>query len=712
VANPGVQRRWNKLWKGIDPITITFCDDLARAKVINACYKGDARDWFVALRDAGLSTSLDADFSDPAMAAFLEERLKLGCYPGLQKKRIRHVRHIKHALKAYFLAAQPQYKLRTNSVPPVAIPIPRRWKISRGDARAMLPAADRAKLQQIDTVIRASAKKQWVGLGAAMLKGTDGRMHKATVSATQAEKLVETVDDFLRHAANSNWPNFTLAKLLTPERVTNFLYYAKRYDGGGLSPHTIQNRENNLLDFFYRGRVARPAPVVVITPKQEQAIRAAMLEEQQHKDQWNLTSPALLNTGKSKWYPVLDEVRLGILALEEQITRADEQHERGFISDERHWLDVRNATMALCALYCMWRADTVSTVSLLHLRRDPVTGSPLDADGFAVVEKIARAKNPKGDWYPFVPELVLPPNVVRLIEKLLALEGRSLAKPLREGEQPVRLSAAHGDRWGNDVILDGELTVAPLFRSNRFDPQGLGYGSVQDVLEEKLEQLQFGATNPHTFRATGAIYWTFIQEMPEDLVMTLGLWEDTRTLRENYAHIQQADRRARMARYVPVTSGVVPVKPRGRRESAAAGAITVLTKLLEKTTNPFEARRYLTELRRHCEEIDQTIAAELGLRWEAIRPDRFEPGEVERIDAALKAAGYPLGIKSVLKRDLFAADALRSRAQAVLAGPTLPKELQQLRTVLQQRALLPPLAEAPTRNTPRRRAQPVQRRSA
>src|SRR5207248_8913654 len=56
---PGVQRRWDKLWAGIDPVTRTFIDDLARSGEINPCYKGDARDWLVACRDAGVSTSLD-----------------------------------------------------------------------------------------------------------------------------------------------------------------------------------------------------------------------------------------------------------------------------------------------------------------------------------------------------------------------------------------------------------------------------------------------------------------------------------------------------------------------------------------------------------------------------------------------------------------------------------------------------------------------------
>lgn len=461
----------------------------------------------------------------------------------------------------------------------------------------------------------------------------------------------------------------------------------------------MRGRERLLLDYFYRGRVARPNPVVVISEAEDQKIRAAMAEEQQYQHQWNLSAPSLSNTGEHKWYPDLDQVKLAITALEDQIVRADLQHDRGLVSDKRHWLNVRDATMTLCALYCMWRDDTVATISLGHLRRDPMTGSVVDEDGFAVIEKIARAKDSSGQWYPFVPELILPPNVVRLIEALLKLEGRSMAQPLKPGEEPIRLSASAGDHWGNDPVMDGELVVVPLFRKDPDRPQGLGYGAIQDVLEGQLEHLQFGATNPHTLRATGAIYWTFIQEMPEDLVMTLGLWHEPKTLNDCYAHLGQRDRRARMARYVPLSSGVVPVKPRGQREQSAAASLAVLSKLLEKTTNPHEAKRYLVELHRHYQQIEQTIAAELGLSWEPIRRDRFEPGETDLIEAALVSAGWERGISGVIRRDFSAANALRSRAEAIAAGPEAPKQLRRLRTLLQQRPA--PLAlSAPTVTPP------------
>src|SRR5205823_8160682 len=124
---------------------------------------------------------------------------------------------------------------------------------------------------------------------------------------------------------------------------------------------------------------------------------------------------------------------------------------------------------------------------------------------------------------------------------------------------------------------------------------------------------------------------------------------------------------------------------RGQREQSAAASLTVLSKLLEKTTNPHEAKRYLVELHRHYQQIEQTIAAELGLSWEPIRRDRFEPGETDLIEAALVGAGWERGISAVIGRDFSAANALRSRAEAMAAGPEAPKQLRRLRGLLQQR---------------------------
>jgi hypothetical protein len=302
-----------------------------------------------------------------------------------------------------------------------------------------------------------------------------------------------------------------------------------------------------------------------------------------------------------------------------------------------------------------------------------------------VMEHIARAKNSAGDWYPFVPALILPPNVLRYIEKLLTFEGRSLTNPLRAGESPVHLAATKHDHWGHDPILDGTLTVAPIFRKHPDAPEGLGYGGVKEVLKSQLRELGFGATNPHVLRSAGAIYWRFIQNMREDLVMTLGLWEDAEALRENYARLSEADKRADMGAFIPIGASSVPQRLRGRREQLATAAIDVLSAMLRQPSSPHEAHRLLADLQHRCEEIDQTIAADLGQKWEPFRRDPFEAGELQLINDALRGAGYPQGIRGIIGRDLFASDALQSRAARRNDGaqPLLPtiKRARTLRTV-------------------------------
>ena len=672
------------LWDGIDPATRAFCDWLVRLNLLRNCQITDARDWLRSCVDAGVSTSLDADFDEPKMAKLLELQLTYACFPGLKRTRLYHIEHLRHGLRIYYFAAQPQFALRTRPVPPVATVIARRCPVSAAQARAMLPADEQQKLKRIDEMIRACAVRQWTGRRAKLRLGEDGRRHKATVSLSHGEQLIDTMNDLLQHGAVSGVSPFTLDALLTKEHVVKFLYYSKRYDGGLFARRSIKNREWCLPDYIYRGRAGRPQAVELITPEREQEIRAAIKKEQAHADEWWAAPDELSNSGDSKFYPTLDQVRLAITALEEEIALAEDALARGRMTRKRAWRQIRDAVMTLCAIYGMWRVDTVATISLLQIRRDPVTLAVTDRNGFLTIENIVRAKNTKGDWYPFVPALVLPANAVALIEKLLKLEGRSLAQPLKPGEQPVRLKA--GQKWGANRIPQGELTVVPLFRKHPDRPEGLGHTAIRVCLMKSLMRRHFGATNPHTLRSTGAIYWTFIQQMPEHLVMQLGLWEDVTTLRENYARITEADKVAAMAAYVPPDTGSVPVKARGHREEAAAAAVRELSKLLEKATNPFEARRHLGEVRRQLEEVDQTIASDLGLVWEPLRPDRFADGEVERIDAALKGAGYAQGIRSVLGRDVLASDALRTQAENVMKQDVPPVALRRLRNLLQLRS--------------------------
>ena len=94
--------------------------------------------------------------------------------------------------------------------------------------------------------------------------------------------------------------------------------------------------------------------------------------------------------------------------------------------------------------------------------------------------------------------------------------------------------------------------------------------------------------------------------------------------------------------------------------------------MLEKPTGAHAARRLLAELRQHYEAIDQTIAAELGKRWEPMRADRFLTGEIEELDEELRARGCAGGIEEVLGRSFFSQSMLRDLAKDAETTAALP----------------------------------------
>lgn len=692
-----VSTKWNHKWNGIDPATKAFCDEMVSKGLLHHRRKAAIREWLSGCARAGLSTMLDADLTGPAFTAHLENQLKAAgqsALPGAPGSS--QITWLRMGLTIYDLAIAQG--LRQRPAPALAAPTPRRWSVTIPEARAALPQSDQAEIAAIEAIFNALAVRQWRGLGLGVRRHATGLKHKGTLSVGVVTMTINAVGGFLQYAYLQGWKPFTLRDLLTPERLTRYFYYASRPDGQGIARSTALRRESQILDFFRRGREARPTPVTVLSAADDAAIRVKMAEEHEHEDQWCLTPPNLSNTGAYKWFPNLDQVRLAVVSLHEQIDRAEERYARGGLNARGRWLAVRDATLALCTLMCMWRADTAATGSLLHLRRDPVTGLVVNGEGFMVMENIARAKNTNGAWYPFVPELTIPRNVVPYIQRLLAIEGRSLEKPLCDGEQPVHLSAANGDTWGHDRIMAGELVVAPIFRVHANRPEGLDYGTIKLILKKELTRLHYAATNPHTLRAAGAIYWSFIQGMPEELVMSLGLWEDPKTLRKSYARINADDRRELMNTYIPLMPGAQPTATAGLREKAASDALSVLGQFLAKPTNPWEARRLLRDLRRNYERIDQSIAADLGVVWEPITPNPFRAGEVERVDAACRGAGYDRGLSSVLGRDVLADEALATLAQGETQSSTIPLGLRRARAETDSggiRYALPPSSVRP-----------------
>lgn len=671
--NAGLQRHHDKLWAGIEPATRDFIREMGAAGKLTAAQRTSAREWLRACVQAGLSTALDADLADPRFVALYDARITAAS-DGIERVRRRHTACVREGLRVYIVALEQGR--RTSPVPMDALPAPHAWRLSVEEARGKLPSGDQAKLAAVDALFLKLATKQYGGDGERREMRSDGRKLKMTMAYRSQAHLRAVMDDFIRQGALREWEPFSLEGLLTPDRVIEFLYYSERLDGGYYDVTTILRSERLLLDYIYRARTSGRTPIHIVSPEREAALREAVRLEKDNRSKWNKRAARDNNRGTQKWLPTLDQVSEAIAALEQRIARLDDRLARRRIGRNAYWRKLRDAVLTLCALYGMWRVDTASTLSLLHFKHYRDTNDKVDKHGFAVICNSARAKSSGGSWYPFVEELTLPPAAVTLIKKLLAFEGRSLAQPLRVGEEPVYLSAERGDRWGDDPVLVGELVVVPIFRRCLNDPAGLTYAGVKYALERVLRTLSYGATNPHVLRAAGAIYWSFIVGLPEALVMQLGLWEDAATLRSCYARIQGDDQRRLMFSYLPTPTGGVPPRVHGRREQAAAAALTTLGKLLEKPSGALEARRLLAELRRHYETIDQTIAAEMGKRWEPMRADPLLPGERESVDEELRARGCKGGIEEVIGRRLFAESVLRDLAAEAAAERGVPPAIR------------------------------------
>lgn len=674
------EKRVVERWSGIHPETVAFARRMGREGRLHGPQLGSARDWLHTLREAGLSTGLDLDFEDRAVAQHLEDRIRASAYASAERLKLRHIDGLRGGLKLYELAFD--LGLRTRPIPPIARRQHRRFATTHSEVRALLPEEDRERLAEIERVVRDLGRLQWEGRGAEPYGATPTNARHATISPKTAEGEVRSVNAFLQHCYRKEWKPFTLKELITPDRVCAFLFYGERCDGALRAGKTIMKLQFDLLDFFYRGRVAHPDPVIVISDEMHAAIEAQIVIEKRRSHLHQVRHASESNSGRYKWLPTLQEVELAIEALEQQIARAETRYACGGMTARQHWMEVRNATIALVTLFCMARSDTVSTISLSHLVRERTTGRILMHGGSMVVANIVRAKTKDRNNYPFVPELILPANVLPYIRRLLEIEGRSLEAPLLPGEVPVRLSAANQDNWGNTRIPSGDFEVVPLWRVDADSPAPLSYSAIRKVLESKLMELHFGSTNPHTFRATGAIYWTFVRGMPEEYVMRIGLWDSPRELRDNYARITSADRMRLMAAFIPLRGAAVPEVPKREREQAAADAIGVMTQLLTKRSDASEAEILLKGLQRQAERIERSIAAEKGTTWQPIRIDRFRDGEVELLDEALRGKDFERGISSVIGRDFWAEEALLRRAVGAATDPHLPPKIKHLKTTL------------------------------
>ncbi|HZP96366.1 MAG TPA: hypothetical protein VFC31_08555 [Candidatus Limnocylindria bacterium] len=679
-------RRQASDWKGVDENTFAFVRRMAHERRLDSAEVTAARDWFRGLLDAGLPTDLDADFAAQPMSDHLETALREAGYASAVRRRLRDIEGLRDALQVYVQAHRDG--LRSRPVPPIAVKQRRAFAVSHDVVRGALPREDQRRLAEGDQILDLLARLQWEQRSGDATRCADGKMRHPTVAPSTAFNEQRAMRAFLQHAHRKDWQPFDFEHLLTAERVCDFLFYGQNYDGSARAVGCNEKLAYLLRDYLYRTRT-HSKPVAFVTEERLAEIDARIKLEMTRTHLHNVRPASESNKGRYKWFPTLEQVELAIAGLEEMIRQADAKRAAGTLTFLQYWTVVRNATLGLVTLFTMARVDSVSTISLSHIRRDPETGAILRFGGSAIVADIVRAKTKNKQWFPFVPEFTLTANLLPYIEKLLAIEGRSLDEPLRAGELPVRLRV--GDKWGGTRIPSGELLVVPLFRADPNRPQPLCRERIRRVLQDLLMDLHFGATNPHTFRATGAIYWTFVRGMPEEFVMQLGLWTSPSELRESYAKIRNTDRLRLIGKYVPVEPGTVPSAVTSERGQTASEAIAALTRLLERPNDAVVAHAEVATVRRCAERIEQSIAAQSGVAWAAVTPSPFRPGEIETMHERFVVLGVLGGLDEVLGRDFSAEQRLRSRAKGAAARePRVPTRINYLRTTLATRQAVEP----------------------
>lgn len=541
---PDKQSEWayrNDL-EGVNEDTVAFVRSLGARRL-----EPFALLWLRRLRAAGLPTDLDVDLEAPAVRELLDAMLEEAAGGKLAQTRTHdQLNRLRAALRFMYAEACAQKK-RTRPVP---IEIAHKFGYSKGALKALmkrLPVHDRQALTTLKVALRELNRLQQAGRGQA--KGSDrARAKKKTEAQTTSSLRIRTLNSFLHHAGQwesedlaagvkSSWSlEDGLAAVMTPAHIARWAYQGHKPDGSRKARATCTAHHKQILRLLER---AAEAGAAIVTPERILEIQAE-LERVRDNEEWNV--PSLLEADPDddetgKWFPTLDQLKAGIASLRADWQRAKLAYENGdtFL---RYWRAARDYVMAYGALICMWRVDTVATIDLSRVVRDPNTRRVRWSDGTIRIRNGARAKQARGHNY-LVEMLIIPGEVVDLIEMLFKIEGRSLESRLRPGEDPVRL--AIGDRYGNDELMEVPRTVIPLFRA-RFDlPAALNGGSVMKCLRARLFAMGWDATNPHTLRAAGAIHWRFVLGRTYEAIMRLGLWSDEAVLKRCYARLNSAD---------------------------------------------------------------------------------------------------------------------------------------------------------------------------
>lgn len=519
--------------------------------------------WLRRLRNGGLPTDLDVDLEDTAVGALFATMLDEAARRALGKGHDQ-LYDFRAAVRWMYTGARDA-KLRTRPVPQE---IACEFVYRKGDRLALLerlPQSDQEKIAQLKISLRELNRRQQAARGQTKEKCSP-REKKKTEAQSSSRMRMNALHSLLHHATKweaddhgagvkmSAWAiEGGLESLLSPSNVARWCYKGHKPDGSPKARLTCKTHHDQILRLLER---AAEAGVPFVTATALEAI-SAELDRVRDDEEWNVPS-ALDDDGDDpetgKWFPTMAQLKSGIAALREDWQRAKLLHENGD-TFRRFWRATRDYVMAYGAFLCMWRVDTVATIDLSRVVREPGTNRVRWRDGTIRIRNGARAKQAHGHSY-LVEMLLIPGEVVDLIEMLLELEGRSLEHRLRPGEAPVQLNI--GDHYGADELLETSRAVIPLFRAEFGQPAALNHSSVIGRLQDRLYAMGWDATNPHTLRAAGAIEWRFVRGRTYEAIMRLGLWNDEGVLKRCYAHLNDADIDAEIANGAPSQEVVSP----------------------------------------------------------------------------------------------------------------------------------------------------------
>jgi hypothetical protein len=656
--------------KGIDPETAAWLNLNSRTGSLGF-YLREARWWLRLLARHGLPTDLDIDLEEPRVRSLLQqvlaqaERGVIKDLPGSGKQLSR----LRATLRTLYLAAAAAGR-RSRPIPPVIADVVN----LRGNTkrlRAGLPARDRHQLDRLFDLFDALAADQQAGK-----TQTRGRW-KSTMAQNTAARFSSCVNSLLTHARDAGW-QYTLDEILTPEHVLDWTMRGRKADGSPMSKNEPRQRQTLVRSLLQR---ALDLDAALVDEGRVRQIASAM---KNHRGFANVAPRRRGQEQDEKFIPTHLQIRSGFALVDECMHRARLRYQHGQMTRLEFWRELQDWAFFHLRLRGMWRNDTSATIDLLLAKRDLETG--------VVIVDGVRAKE-VDDNYTI--QIALLPRMVDFAEELLTFEGRSIERPLREGERPQHLHAERrlglgleqgtleaGDRWGRDVLKTEDIHVAPLFRRHPDRAEGLSYWQINTRSRRILSRIGWFEATPHTFRVAGAIYWRMLG-WDYEAIMRLGHWKDLKTLLECYAKLNAKDSLAAMAALAP-SERLHSAADRNNRRRAAIVQISQVTNglLSASDLHLIEFERAASKIRDSVDEIDRANAAARGNAWVPPQVPLLSEREALTVDEALRDR-HPGGMKDVLGRDVFPSDraARHARAAADAAEPSL-----HLRGMLERRA--------------------------